>query len=129
MRGRPTVLVAAVAAVVAVVVLAFAAWPRGEPAPDGTDVPEAALRRLAGGLLAILVPGALIAALLLERLVPAVFGDGYEGAVDAFGPALALVVLAPLTSLAVQAAWALVLLGAGRVVQARATRKVVVQGG
>lgn len=72
---------------------------------DGTDdVPEAALRRLAGGLLAVLVPGALIAALLLERLVPAVFGDGYEGAVDAFGPALALVVLAPLSSLAVQAA-------------------------
>ena len=32
-------------------------------------------------------------------------------------------------SLAVQAGWAVVLLGAGRVVQARATRKVVVQGG
>jgi ABC-2 type transport system permease protein len=32
-------------------------------------------------------------------------------------------------SLALQAAWAVTLLGAGRVVQARATRKVVVQGG
>lgn len=32
-------------------------------------------------------------------------------------------------SLGTQAAWAVVLLGAGRVVQARATRKVVVQGG
>lgn len=32
-------------------------------------------------------------------------------------------------SLAVQAAWAVTLIGAGRVVQARATRKVVVQGG
>jgi ABC-2 type transport system permease protein len=33
------------------------------------------------------------------------------------------------TSLGIQAAWAAALLGAGRVVQARATRKVVVQGG
>jgi ABC-2 type transport system permease protein len=32
-------------------------------------------------------------------------------------------------SLGLQAAWAVTLLGAGRVVQARATRKVVVQGG
>jgi len=68
------------------------------------DDPEAALRRLAGGLLLVLVPGVLVAAAVLDRAVPAVFGDGYDGAVDAFGPALALVVLAPLNALAVQAA-------------------------
>lgn len=33
------------------------------------------------------------------------------------------------TGLAFQAGWALVLLGAGRLLQAAATRKVVVQGG
>lgn len=68
------------------------------------DDPEAALRRLAGGLLAVLVPGVLLVAAVLDRAVPTVFGDGYDGAVDAFGPALALVVLAPLNALAVQAA-------------------------
>lgn len=72
---------------------------------DGTeDDPEAALRRLAGGLLAVLVPGTLLAAAALDRIVTAVFGGGYSGAVDAFAPALALVVLAPLNALAVQAA-------------------------
>jgi len=69
-----------------------------------TDDPEVALRRLALGLLAALVPAALVAAALLDDLVPLVFGDGYRGAVDAFGPAVALVVLAPAGSLAVQAA-------------------------
>jgi O-antigen/teichoic acid export membrane protein len=68
------------------------------------DVSEAALRRLAGGILAVLVPGTLVVAAVLDRLVPTVFGAGYDGAVDAFGPALALVVLAPLNALAVQAA-------------------------
>jgi hypothetical protein len=43
MRGRPAVLVAAVAAVVAVIVLAFVAWPRGQAPPDVADLPEAAL--------------------------------------------------------------------------------------
>lgn len=66
--------------------------------------PEVALRRLAGGLLAVIVPGALVGAVLLDRLVPVVFGEGYEGAVGALGPALALVVLAPASSLVVQAA-------------------------
>jgi len=65
---------------------------------------EAQLRRLAGALLAALAAAAVLAAALLDRLVPAVFGDGYAGAVDAFGPALALVVLAPASSLLVQAA-------------------------
>ena len=39
-----------------------------------------------------------------STLVPTVFGDGYDEAVPAFGPALALIVLAPLGSLLVQAA-------------------------
>jgi O-antigen/teichoic acid export membrane protein len=65
---------------------------------------EDVLRQLAGGLLIALVPAACVAAVLLERLVPRAFGTEFDGAVDAFGPALALVVLAPLHALAVQAA-------------------------
>lgn len=66
------------------------------------DDGEAVLRRLAGGLLLALVPGALVAAALVDRLLPSVFGPGYAGADGAFGPALALMVLAPLNALAVQ---------------------------
>jgi len=64
---------------------------------------EAVLRRFAGGLLVALVPAAAVAALTLDRIVPAVFGADYAGAVPAFGPALAVVVLAPLNALVVQA--------------------------
>lgn len=73
---------------------------------DGDDVDEAevALRRLAGALLAVIIPAAVVGALVLEHVVPVVFGDDYTGAVDAFGPALALVVLAPSYSLGVQVA-------------------------
>ncbi|HEX4902857.1 MAG TPA: hypothetical protein VFV42_08615 [Acidimicrobiales bacterium] len=66
--------------------------------------PERALRRLALVLVAGLVPATLVVAALLDDLVPLVFGHGYRGAVDAFGPAVALVVLAPASSLVVQAA-------------------------
>jgi len=69
-----------------------------------TGDPEQALRRLAGGLLAVLVPSALVAVATVDDLVPLVFGAGFEGAVSAFVPALALVVLAPVSALAVQAA-------------------------
>lgn len=72
-------------------------------APADPEQAEAALRRLAGGLLVVLVPGAAAAALVLDVVVPRLFGAGYDGAVTAFGPALAVVVLAPLHSLAVQA--------------------------
>jgi O-antigen/teichoic acid export membrane protein len=65
---------------------------------------EEVLRQLAGGLLTALVPAACVAAVLLDRLVPRAFGTEFDGAVDAFGPALALVVLAPLHALAVQVA-------------------------
>ncbi len=73
----------------------------GERSPAGA---EATLRRLAGGLVAVLVPAALTVGVILDRVVPAVFGQGYGEAVTAFAPALAMVVLAPLNALAVQAA-------------------------
>lgn len=71
---------------------------------DAAGDGEAALRRLATGLLAVLVPAVVVVAALLDALVPRVFGTGYLGAVDAFAPALALVVLAPVNALAVQIA-------------------------
>ena len=76
---------------------------RGNGGAPGSGA-EAALRRLAGLALAVLLPAALVAALLLEEAVPAVFGAGYAGAVEAFVPALAMVVLAPVNALALQAA-------------------------
>jgi O-antigen/teichoic acid export membrane protein len=65
---------------------------------------EATLRRLAGTLLLVIGPAGIIVAVALDRLVPLVFGDDFRGAVDAFGPAVALVVLAPAASLLVQVA-------------------------
>lgn len=65
---------------------------------DGEDT----ARRLAGGLLAVISPLAVVVSTQIDELVPLVFGDGYLEAAGAFGPALALVVLAPLTSLLVQ---------------------------
>jgi O-antigen/teichoic acid export membrane protein len=75
-------------------------------AASGTaaDDAEPMLRRLATGLLAVLLPGALLVAVGIDRLVPMVFGDDYEEAVAAFGPVLAIIVLAPLGSLLVQVA-------------------------
>ncbi len=73
-------------------------------ADDDPVSAEATLRRLAGGLLVVLAIGGLLAAVLVDDLVPVVFGDEYAAATDAFGPAIAVVVLAPLYSLAVQAA-------------------------
>jgi O-antigen/teichoic acid export membrane protein len=69
---------------------------------DAGDEGEATLRRLAGGLLGAVLPGALLAAVLAERVVPGLFGSDFAGAADSFGPALATVVLAPLAALAVQ---------------------------
>jgi O-antigen/teichoic acid export membrane protein len=75
----------------------------GDPLDDGVE-PERVLRRLAGGLLAPLAVGLVATAVLLDWLVPAVFGDDFAGATEAFGPALAVVALAPLYSLTVQSA-------------------------
>jgi O-antigen/teichoic acid export membrane protein len=63
---------------------------------------ETSLRRLATTMLAVIAPAAVIVALILPRVVPALFGEAYRGAVDAFGPALGMVVFAPLNALAVQ---------------------------
>ena len=65
---------------------------------------EAALRRLAGAALTVVIPGVLVCALFLEDAVPAVFGADYVGAAGSFVPALAMVVLAPVNALALQAA-------------------------
>lgn len=75
----------------------------GEGAAETANA-EAVLRRLAGALLVVLVPGALVVALALEPLVPALFGPDYQDAVSTFGPALGVVVLAPFNALAVQVA-------------------------
>jgi O-antigen/teichoic acid export membrane protein len=68
----------------------------------GLEDAEATLRRLAGVLFAVLAPACLLGALLLHRLVPAVFGGEYRDSTTVFGPALAMVVMAPISSLAVQ---------------------------
>jgi len=65
---------------------------------------EAVLRRLTGIVLAVVVPGGVLAVLALEPAVPLVFGAAYAGATAAFVPAVAMVLLAPLNALAVQAA-------------------------
>lgn len=62
------------------------------------------LRRLAAGVLAVVVPAAVMTVLVIDTAVPLVFGSGYAGAAEAFGPALAMVVLAPVNALAVQTA-------------------------
>lgn len=76
------------------------------PTAGPSAVPEAerVLRRLAGGLLAVLAPACVLGVVLADPLVPAVAGARYGDAAGAFGPALAAVVLAPLSSLLVQAA-------------------------
>ena len=66
---------------------------------SSAEDPEEALTGIAKSVLAVIAPVCVIAALLLDRLVPAVFGTDYADASSAFGPALALVVLAPLTAL------------------------------
>jgi O-antigen/teichoic acid export membrane protein len=65
---------------------------------------EFSLRRLAGGLLAVAVPVACVTVLALDTAVPIVFGERYTAAAGAFGPAMAMVVLAPVNALVVQAA-------------------------
>jgi O-antigen/teichoic acid export membrane protein len=68
----------------------------------GTWAGEARLRRLAAMAVAVAVPAALVVAAFLDVLVPACFGQQYRGAADAFGPAVAMVVLAPIAAFVVQ---------------------------
>jgi O-antigen/teichoic acid export membrane protein len=63
---------------------------------------EAAAHRLARGLQPVLIAGALVGALWLDDLLPAVLGEGFSGADSALGPALALLPLAVPTALAAQ---------------------------
>lgn len=93
----------ALAATYAVVQVFTVALPRLVEQPAGPGG-EAALRRLAGGLLAVVLPGVTLTAVLIDAAVPLVFGGAYADAAPAFGPALALVVLAPVNALLVQAA-------------------------
>jgi O-antigen/teichoic acid export membrane protein len=65
---------------------------------------ESSLRRLAGGLLILVLPVAASTVVVTGIAVPIAFGAGYAGAAGAFGPALAMVVLAPVNALAIQAA-------------------------
>jgi O-antigen/teichoic acid export membrane protein len=68
------------------------------------DDPEPTLRRLAGVLLAATLPAMAVAVLVIDLAVPVAFGADYAPAAQAFGPALAMVVLAPVNALLVQAA-------------------------
>jgi O-antigen/teichoic acid export membrane protein len=63
---------------------------------------EAAAHRLARGLQPLLIAGALVAALWLDDLLPAVLGEGFSGVDSALGPALALLPLAAPTALGTQ---------------------------
>lgn len=65
---------------------------------------EAALRRLAWSALAVLVPAAVVGVVLAGPALGLVLGADFEGARDAFAPALAFMVLAPLNAVALQAA-------------------------
>jgi O-antigen/teichoic acid export membrane protein len=72
--------------------------------PDAGAGAELALRRLAGRSVAVTIPIALLTVVALEGLVPFVFGERFRGAEPAMGLALAALPIAPLTSLATQAA-------------------------
>ena len=65
---------------------------------------EPALRRLAGLLLLVVLPVAVLGVLAVDLVVPVVLGPAYGDAVAAFPPALAAVVLAPLAALTLQTA-------------------------
>jgi O-antigen/teichoic acid export membrane protein len=73
------------------------------PVVTGHADGEQALRRLAGLLLVPVAAGAVGSALVVDTVVPVVFGAAYAGSAAAFLPAIAMVVLAPVNALAVQA--------------------------
>ena len=63
---------------------------------------DASIRRLAWLALTVAVPVAAIAAITLDRIVPALAGERYRGVEPSLGPALAIVPLAALTSATTQ---------------------------
>jgi hypothetical protein len=100
--GHAALATSVAVALVSVVVQAFTvALPHVAADPEPA---EDVLRQLAGRVLAAVLVGATVAALALDRAVPLALGDDFDAAVDAFGPALALVVLAPAHAVIVQAA-------------------------
>lgn len=86
-------------AVAQVFTVALPTLAAGEP-----GAAESTLRRLTGLLLAVTVPAMALVVLLREAWLPLVFGTDYAGAAAAFGPALAMVVLAPVSALGLQVA-------------------------
>ena len=72
--------------------------------PHGNDGAEDTLARLAIGLLAVAATGAVLVAWIADDAVPLIFGSAYADASGAMAPALAVVVLAPLSSFVVQVA-------------------------
>ena len=101
------IMLAATYAVAQLFTVALPVLARRENAA-GHPAPVARRRRRCGGWPACcwsaLTPTMIVSTLLLGPAVPLLFGTGYAGAVAAFGPALAAVVLAPVNALAVQAA-------------------------
>ena len=76
-----------------------------EARDDGDrNAAEPALRRLAGTLLAVVLPVAVLGVLAVDVVVPVVLGPAYVDATAAFPLALAAVVLSPLAALTLQAA-------------------------
>jgi hypothetical protein len=69
---------------------------------DDLDAIAAAGRHLARDALVVLLPVACVGAVSLDAVLPLVLGDGFEGADTAFGPALAVLPIAPLAALANQ---------------------------
>src|SRR4029079_457072 len=76
-----------------------------EARDDGDrNAAEPALRRLAGTLLAVVLPVAVLGVLAVDVVVPVVLGPAYVDATAAFPLALAALVFSPLTALTLQAA-------------------------
>jgi O-antigen/teichoic acid export membrane protein len=73
------------------------------PVLSARDDGEQALRRLACLLLVPVAAGTVGSVLVVDAVVPVVVGAAYTGAAAAFVPAIAMVALAPVNALAVQA--------------------------
>ncbi|MGI9112098.1 MAG: hypothetical protein ACR2GT_07885 [Gaiellaceae bacterium] len=76
--------------------------PRLTGSGHASERADASVRRLAWLALTAAVPVTIVAAIALDRLVPALAGERYRGVGASLGPALAIVPLAPLTSAAAQ---------------------------
>lgn len=98
------VAAAVVHAVLQLFIVSLPGLADGSGATPSVGAGEAALRRLTGRILAVLLPASLVAAVALPRAVPLVFGDAYAAAADVFVPMVALVVLSPVLGLVLQSA-------------------------